>query len=71
LIVFSSQFPLPALPDCNSSSSVAPMLQQIFTPVLLSRSIGWAREAALYIEVGAHMAHNAIDLLFRRGSKKR
>jgi len=47
------------------------MLQQIFTPVLLSRSIGWAREAALYIEVGAHMAHNAIDLLFRRGSKKR
>jgi hypothetical protein len=37
----------------------------------LKVNCGWAQEAALYIEAGAHMAPNAIDLLFRRGSKKR
>src|SRR5258708_10308573 len=58
--VFSSQFGLPAMPDCNSNGNVAPCFKKVFaTGSQPQASCGWAQEAALAIEWPHPMAPNA------------
>ena len=67
--VFSSQFGLPAMPDCNSNGNVAPCFKKVFaTGFQPQANCGWAQEAALDIEWAHAMAPNARIVLVEAAS---
>jgi kumamolisin len=58
--VFSSQFGLPPMPDCNSNGNVAPCFRKVFASGSQPKvNCGWGQEAALDIEWAHAMAPNA------------
>jgi len=67
--VFSSQFGLPAMPDCNSNGNVAPCFKKVFASGSQPRAnCGWGQEAALDIEWAHAMAPNARIVLVEAAS---
>jgi len=60
LNVFSSQFGLPSMPDCNSNGNAAPCFRKVFASGTQPKvNCGWGQEAALDIEWAHAMAPNA------------
>ncbi len=69
LSVFSSQFGLPAMPDCGSNGNVAPCFKKVFaTGSKPAANCGWGQEAALDIEWAHAMAPNARIVLVEAAS---
>src|SRR5713101_2007114 len=69
--VFSSQFGLPAMPDCNSNGNVAPCFKKVFASGSQPQAnCGWAQEAALDIEWAHAMAPNARIVLVEAASNR-
>jgi len=69
LNVFSTQFGLPAMPDCSTTNNVGPCFSVVFASGTQPRkNCGWAQEAALDIEWSHAMAPNARIVLVEAAS---
>src|SRR5207245_2365647 len=69
LNVFSTQFGLPAMPDCSTTNNVGPCFSVVFASGTQPRkNCGWAQEAALDIEWSHAMAPNAQIVLVEAAS---
>jgi len=67
--IFSSQFGLPAMPDCNSNGNVTPCFKKVFATGSQPQAYcGWAQEAALDIEWAHALAPNARIVLVEAAS---
>src|SRR5712692_6304160 len=69
LNVFSTQFGLPAMPDCSTTNNVGPCFSVVFANGTQPRkNCGWGQEAALDIEWSHAMAPNARIVLVEAAS---
>jgi len=69
LNVFSTQFSLPAMPDCSTTNNVGPCFSVVFASGTQPRkNCGWGQEAALDIEWSHAMAPNARIVLVEAAS---